>query len=448
MTRRVSGKPAAKHQTEKPKVILRVQKKPLPRGIKIFLLSLSFGFIVLFLLWQIKPGMAPRREGTRSSSAEEKNIEISSDQPELKEVSIRIRSGETITDLLLPFFGSVDSVYKLLEATAATYDLTKVRAGNSLVVKTSDGLFHSLTYEIDPTNYLQVQKRDGGFVASVETIPYETRIAYLAGEIRDSLIAAFNQLGEGDALALEVAEIFSWEIDFYLDLRPGDSFSLVYEKKFWRGKFAGYGRVLAAQVNIQGKKYQAFCFVFPDTGRVDYFDAEGNSLRKEFLRSPLKYGRITSRFSYRRLHPIRKVYRPHYGVDYAAPVGTPVQATADGVVRSAGWNGASGRMIHLRHPKGYETMYLHLSRLAPGIRLGVKVTAGEVIGYVGSSGESTGPHLDYRILYRGRYINPLAWRFEPASPLPEKYKPRFQAEIEAFQLLLASPVFFARRLIF
>lgn len=448
MTKRLADKPLAQFKKKWPMLIWRVQKRPSPRRIIIILLSLSLALIVVFLLLPIKQGQAPEGELAPNRLPDKENIEVNSLQPELNTTSICILPGKTITDLLLPFFGSLDFLYKLLEATVATYDLTKIRAGNNLVVKTSNGSFHSLAYEIDKTHYLHVEKSKDGFMASIKTIPYETRVAYLAGGIQDSLIEAFNRLGERDSLALEMAEIFSWEIDFYLDLRPGDSFSLVYEKKFLDGEFAGYGSILAAQINNQGRQYQAFRFVFPDTGRVDYFDAEGRSLRKEFLRSPLKYGRITSRFSYRRLHPIRKVFRPHFGVDYAAPVGTAVQATADGVVHSAGWNGASGRMVHLRHHHGYETMYLHLSRLAPGIRPGVKVAAGEVIGYVGSSGESTGPHLDYRILYRGRYINPLAWRFEPASPLSEECQPRFQAEIEFFKFLLSSPLFFARRLLF
>jgi murein DD-endopeptidase MepM/ murein hydrolase activator NlpD len=181
--------------------------------------------------------------------------------------------------------------------------------------------------------------------------------------------------------------------------------------------------------------------MYPDTGRSDFFDPAGNSLRKEFLKSPMKFARISSRFSRSRFHPIRRIYRPHYGVDYAAPAGSPVQATADGVVTQIGWNGAAGRMIKIRHKNAYETMYLHLSGYAPGIRASARVYAKQVIGYVGSSGESTGPHLDYRILYHGKYVNPQGWKFQPAEPLRKEFLDAFKAEAEKLGFALDAPAF-------
>jgi len=154
----------------------------------------------------------------------------------------------------------------------------------------------------------------------------------------------------------------------------------------------------------------------------------------------MKFGRITSRFTSSRLHPIRKIYRPHYGVDYAAPIGSPVQATGDGTVTAAGWNGSAGRMVKIRHANGYETSYLHLSRIAAGVRVGARVAAKDVIGYVGSSGESTGPHLDYRIAYHGKYVNPLGWKFRPAEPLRKEYREPFKSDVEKLQIALAAPM--------
>ena len=251
-----------------------------------------------------------------------------------------------------------------------------------------------------------------------------------------------NQAGEEDAVALELSDIFGSDIDFYTDLRKGDKLRVVFEKKFLNGRFYGYGEILAAEFKNQGRVFLAYRFTYPDTGKADFFDGEGNSLRKEFLKSPMKFARITSRFSLSRLHPIRKIYRPHYGVDYAAPIGSPVQATADGTVTQAGMNGAAGRMIKISHKNSYETMYLHLSGLAAGIRAGAKVDAKQVIGYVGSSGESTGPHLDYRILYHGSFVNPSGWKFRPAEPLRKEFLAPFKAEVEKLDLALIAPLIY------
>jgi murein DD-endopeptidase MepM/ murein hydrolase activator NlpD len=215
---------------------------------------------------------------------------------------------------------------------------------------------------------------------------------------------------------------------------------MAFEKKFLDGKFSGYGEILAAEFICQGKTFQAFRFVYPDTKKSDYFDAGGKSLRKQFMKSPLPYARITSRFSYSRLHPIHKVYRAHYGVDYGAPVGYPVRATADGTVTFAGWNGASGRMVRIRHKNSYETMYLHLQQIL--VKLGDRVSGGQDIGTVGSSGESTGPHLDYRIKQGGSYINPLSQRFSPVEPLRAEFKDAFGQEVKSYLVLLDAPLYF------
>jgi murein DD-endopeptidase MepM/ murein hydrolase activator NlpD len=204
-----------------------------------------------------------------------------------------------------------------------------------------------------------------------------------------------------------------------------------------------YGDILAAEYLNGGKLYQAYRYTYPDTGRADYYDAAGGSLRKEFMKSPMKFGRITSRFTASRFHPILKKYAAHYAVDYAAGVGTPVKSTAPGKVIFAGWNGGSGRMVKIRHKGGYETMYLHLSRFAEGLAVNADVSGGEVIGYVGSTGESTGPHLDYRITYHGSYINPLGYRFKPAEPLRKEYWNDFQNKVQAFRFLFDWPLIMA-----
>ena len=229
---------------------------------------------------------------------------------------------------------------------------------------------------------------------------------------------------------------FGWDIDFNTDLRRGDSFRLVFEKKFLNGRFTGYRDILAAEFVNAGSAYRAFRFTYPDTGASDYFDENGGSRRKDFLRSPIKFARITSRFSSRRFHPIHKIYRPHYGVDYAAPVGTPIQATADGEVLFAGRDGGAGNMVRLRHKNRYETAYLHLSRFGPRVRKGAQVKGGDIVGYVGSSGDSTGPHLDYRIYHYGKPVNPLGHKFKPADPLRAEFLEAYGREVERLSLLL------------
>ena len=257
------------------------------------------------------------------------------------------------------------------------------------------------------------------------------------GIIEDNPISAVKKENEGVQLALNLADIFDWDIDFTYDLRRGDSFKIIFEKKFLHGKFHSNGTILAAEFTNQGKIFQAFRYTYHDTTESDYFDLEGESLRKQFLKSPIKFRRISSRFSSRRLHPIRKVFRPHYGVDYAADVGTPVRAAASGTVIFAGWNRASGRMIRIRHNNNYETFYLHLRGYK--VKKNTKVKSGDTIGWVGSSGESTGPHLDYRIKYSGEYINPLTFNPKPVKPVRADFLEDFKREAEKYCLWFNAP---------
>jgi murein DD-endopeptidase MepM/ murein hydrolase activator NlpD len=218
-----------------------------------------------------------------------------------------------------------------------------------------------------------------------------------------------------------MAEVLQWDLDFNRDLQPADRFEILYEEIFLDGAFESIGEILALRYDNAGRSHEAYRFGEP----AGYYDGEGRPLRKLFLRSPLRYSRVTSRFSNRRFHPVLKRYRPHHGVDYGAPTGTPVRATASGTVVSAGWDGGGGRTVKLRHPNGYLTAYLHLSRFASGIRRGRRVSQGDTIGYVGATGLANGPHLDYRVQRSGRWINPLAMKVEPAPPIPAEQRAGF-----------------------
>ncbi len=357
------------------------------------------------------------------------------------ESRIMIRPGTTLATILGNRDFSNREIHRLKEAVKPVYDLAKIKAGRELRLRRKlEGGWDSLEYGIDHSSYLSVVNGEDGIRAEIKVYPFEFRPAVVWGVIDDNPSAALLAVGETDALAIEIEErCFGWDIDFYTDIRKGDRFKVLVEKKYLEGRFVGYGNVLAAAFTNAGKTFEAFRFVYPDTGAADYFDAEGDSKRKEFLKSPLKGGRITSRFSPSRLHPIYKIYRPHMGVDYGAPIGTPVQATADGNITFAGRDGGSGNMVRLKHKNGYETMYLHLSRFGPGIRKGAQVGGGDIVGYVGSSGDSTGPHLDYRIRRYGGYLNPLGIKFKAAEPLRREFLDAFKSAVERYKIALETP---------
>jgi len=363
--------------------------------------------------------------------------------PAFEEEKIIIPLRSNLADLLKRRNFDNREIHKLKEAVKPVYDLGKIRAGRQLrLASLPGGPWKTLEYDIDETRFLVVRNDEDGIKAEVKIVPFEVRPAFAWGVIEDSLIGALNKAGEEDGLALDLVErCFGWDIDFNTDLRKGDSFRIYVEKKFLDGRFAGYRDILAAEFTNEGHVFRAFRFTYPDTGVSDYFDENGGSRRKDFLRSPIKFvtPRITSRFSSSRFHPIYKIYRPHFGVDYAAPVGTPVQATADGEVTFAGRDGAAGNTVKIRHKNSYETMYLHLSGFGRGVRKGAELKGGDIVGYVGSSGDSTGPHLDYRITYHGGPVNPLGHKFKPADPLRKEFLEVYKKEVGRLRIALEVP---------
>ena len=232
-------------------------------------------------------------------------------------------------------------------------------------------------------------------------------------------------------LVLALVNIFESDFDFTADTRRGDRFRLLVEKRYAGATFVSYGRIMAVQYTSSGRTLTGVGFVAAKTDKIAYYDLAGRSLRKSFLKSPLEFTRITSGFTYARPHPILGGVRPHLAIDYAAPVGTPVRAVADGTVVRAGWNGPNGIQIQLRHRSGYETVYNHLSSVARGLRAGTRVSQRQVIGYVGATGLATGPHLDYRVAKGGAFVNPLGEKFIPGEPISAADKPSFLRESRA-----------------
>jgi murein DD-endopeptidase MepM/ murein hydrolase activator NlpD len=330
--------------------------------------------------------------------------------PAFVEFSDTFRKNETITDALARHGMTNLQVLELVQATRPVYSLRKVIAGREFAGNlTSNGEFHEFRYRIDDEKYLTVYRDGDRFVPLIKKFNYETRTESFAGVIENSLYLAVTDAGEQALLAGELAEIFTWDVDFYTDMQKGDSFRILLEKQYLNGKFARYGKILAADLAVQNKVFSAFRF------QNEYYDSRGNALRKTFLKSPLKFARISSRFSAARFHPILKIVRPHLAVDYAAPTGTVVVAVASGTVTLAGQDGNFGNSVRLRHADGYESMYSHLSSIA--VRSGSSVAQGEVIGQVGATGLATGPHLDFRLLRGGKYLNPTKVILPPAQPV-------------------------------
>lgn len=344
-----------------------------------------------------------------------------------------VRSGETVGGILGRRGVSAVMVDRLDKAAADIFSLRKIRADKPYTTFTrtvSDSLGERevldwLVYHIDAIEYVAF----GFHTDSVSVVKGENPVDIVRQRreavINSSLWGAIMEQDMPYALAAEVEDIYQWTVDFF-GIQEGDSFAVIYDEKFVNDTSVGIGRVWGAVFNHGGKQYYAIPYA-QEEGKLRYWEASGESLRKQLLKAPLKYTRISSKFSNARLHPVYKVYRPHHGVDYAAPSGTPVHSVADGTVIFAGWGGGGGNTIKIKHAGNLQTGYLHLKSFASGIKVGTKVSQGQLIGYVGSTGTSTGPHLDYRIWKNGTPIDPLKVPQEPAEPIAEAHKARFEA---------------------
>ena len=296
----------------------------------------------------------------------------------------------------------------------------KIKGGTYRFVSDRNGELVKFIYEAGPTEIYEIDKTPQGYVAQRKKVLLETYLAKVVGEIRSSLFEAMDAAGEQDPLTLALVDTLVWEIDFYKDVKQGDRFKVVVEKIYKGNQFIQYGPIHAVEYQRREKTIRGIGY------QDDFYNEKGISLRKAFVKVPLRFNRISSRFSRARKHPILGGVLPHFGVDYAAPIGTPVWSVADGTVVSCGWSGGFGKQVVLRHVNGYTTYYGHLSCFAPGIKKGTRVRQKQIIGYVGSTGLSTGPHLDYRLVKDGRFRNPLKETFPTGLPI-KKW------EMESFQ---------------
>lgn len=319
-----------------------------------------------------------------------------------------------------------ETIMGVVNAAKPHTNLRRVSRGDEFDLgRDHQGNFASLRWDLDAEHFLQIFLDDSGMDAEIGTYPVERVVKGVRGTIESSLFEALRDQGADPQLAGQLADILGWDIDFFRDLRKGDTFTVLYEEFLHEGQRVRDGQILAAHFTNRGERHEAYLFE-NDLELPAYFDDEGNSLEKQFLRAPLKFSRVSSGFTKRRLHPVLKTYRPHYGVDYAAPTGTPVLATADGIVTERTSSRGSGNFVGLRHGQTYESFYLHLSRFAKGVRVGDKVKQGDVIGYVGQTGWATGPHLDYRVKVNGRWTDPRKLKLPPAEPVPGERRADFE----------------------
>jgi murein DD-endopeptidase MepM/ murein hydrolase activator NlpD len=331
-------------------------------------------------------------------------------------------------------------LFRLREASASVHRLRDISTGQPYKIELgADNSVLSLTYQINHDALLNITRIDPGFRAEKIAIPYDRKEGKLGGVIENNLYDSLGGDGESALLGCALSDIFSWDIDFTTDLRKGDTFKVVVEELWLGGRFKRYGNILAAEFTNDGNTYRAFRYEGPD-GRAGYYDEEGKSLQRSFLKAPLSYRRISSGFTFSRVHPILKIRRPHLGVDYVAPGGTPVSALGDGSVQFSGYKGGNGNLVIIRHPNGFITYYGHLRRIRTGIRRGARVAQGDVIGYVGSTGLSTGPHLDFRMKKGDRFVNPLGVNVPRGGGIPKPFIADYDRNRHALGLVLASIV--------
>jgi murein DD-endopeptidase MepM/ murein hydrolase activator NlpD len=339
-------------------------------------------------------------------------------------VSGKFKRNSLLSEILLKHGISMQEIDQVTRNSKAVFDVRKIRTGNNYILfcdRDSVAKARYLVYEHDPSTCYVFSFNDSlNITLYRKTIKSE--IKYASGTIETSLYDAMINGGMHPNLVSELSDVFAWTVDFF-GLQKGDNFKIIYEELSIDGKSLGSARIYGAQFNRSGNSITAIPFIQDD--KESFFDADGNSLRKAFLKAPLQFSRISSHFSAARMHPILRIIRPHYGVDYAAPVGTPVHAIGDGRIISATNEGGAGRMVKIQHNSVYATAYMHLSRFGDGVAAGRFVKQGDIIGFVGTSGLSTGPHLDFRFYKNGTPVDPLKVDAPPVEPISSENKPKF-----------------------
>lgn len=349
----------------------------------------------------------------------------------------QIARNEFLSQILARYGVEYADVMLIIEKSDTIFDVRSMKVGNkytAFLSTDSVAKLHYFVYEQNLSDYVifDFSQPQGVFVQH-GTKPIETQLKSVSGKIESSLWEALTTNNINPLLANELSEIYAWSIDFF-GLQKGDGFKAYYEEKFVEGQSIGFGKIYATRFDHSDTAHYAFLYQQDST--ESYFDEQGHSLKKAFLKAPLKFSRISSHYQLRRYHPVDHVYKPHLGIDYAAPSGTPVRSIGEGTVIFKGYAGAAGHLIKIKHNAVYETLYMHLSRYATGLHTGKRVAQDEVIGYVGSTGKSTGPHLDFRVKMNGQYINPLNLKSPPVTPIKKENLKKYTDYIQKYQQIL------------
>ncbi len=347
----------------------------------------------------------------------------------LRCVDGKVKNGQFFSTLLTSLGLSASEAYNLTQACAPTFDVRTLRVGNTYKAYYDSSLQY-IVYDRDRSSQL-IFKCQPPYDVTVYEKPVTIESRYADVTIANSLWVDMTEAGVSPNLILSLSDIYAWTVDFF-GLQKGDRFRVLYEEKMCDGEVIAVDTVRYAVFTHRGEDFPSIMYDQKDGGNI-YWNQKGESMRKAFLKAPLKFSRISSGFSYARKHPVTKKVRPHTGVDYAAPTGTPVMTIGDGVVTSVKYEGAGGKTIRIKHNSVYSTAYLHLSKYAKGITPGKRVRQGEVIGYVGSTGRSTGPHLDFRVWKNGTPINPLKMDSPPAEPVKDAHKKAFEQMHEKYK---------------
>ena len=321
-----------------------------------------------------------------------------------------VKKGDTATSLLNKYL-PLRSIYEIDRQSTKIFSLTHIKKGQPYKLILQDNNLICFEYEIDKEDKLVIQNKNGIFLINQQPIQYDVNLEVVSSSINYSLFEAVRESGEMCELAFKLSDIFAWDIDFIRDIQQGDHFKVLVEKRYRDGKLSGYGKIMAAFFTNKGTLYKAFLH------QSGYYDENGKSLQKAFLKAPLAFSRISSKFTKKRFHPILKVNRPHHGIDYAASKGTPIKTVGDGAITQIGYNKGRGNYIKIRHYNGYTTSYYHMCKFGKGMKKNRRVLQGDIIGYVGMTGYATGPHLCFRMKKNGRHVDPLNHKSPSAKPL-------------------------------
>ncbi len=352
-----------------------------------------------------------------------------------------VKKNETLTDILLPHNISYKRISEIASIAKERFNVRKINSGKKYRIYSqidSVETVHYFVYESNPINFAIINFTDSIITVMTGEKEIELREREAIGVITNSLYQTLKNQKISDLLALKMAEVYAWQIDFYR-VQDGDNFKVIFDEKFIDGEFVGVGEIKSAY--FQHRKNDFYAFYFEQNGNGEYFDEEGNSLRKAFLKSPLKFGRMSSSYSKRRFHPVLHRFKSHLGTDYAAPTGTPIHATGDGIVIEAKYKRNNGNYVKIRHNGTFMTQYLHMSKIAKGIRSGVAVKQDQVIGYVGMTGLATGPHVCYRFWKNGEQVNHRTQKVKSSNPITKKNLNEYTVYIDSVKSILDSIVF-------